>query len=510
MANKTNAQSNVDMQMKNLKDEFAIKLECFELEKAIMLNELEKLKLKLKLVEKEKQLALHKKDSKLQDQMTEIEQLKSELRTSQELVVREKKKTRDHPTHFLAIKITSPDMLESLKAKQAEIRALIRYLPKKHHGKRKRPVDWERTLVPTKKLHITLNMLCLPTKECIESAKRILKEFDRSKLDELFGKFKGVKIRDLDHFNKHVLFAKIQHPAPLEKLFTYLRQIFKAHLMEKDDRSLKAHVTIMKSSRVSNLRNLDPVLTLALKVKKKKKLSGYQLFEKLQLCSMQEKKGKDGYYFVEEEVPLTFDAQETGYNDEVDHSDSASGSERSEEGKDKEDTDESLGSGVGKDLGNETVESQNGSPLINYFSNLGSLEASKDPAGESVPNTINKESNHLHIRENSNVPASEFEVSNNNIRSVKSSDDSNSKVMDVEQAEGSTDESHQQLSESPKRCDSAEKLVEPVSPMKVESNESGKEYEQERRKNKASATKGAKHDSSEMAAKSDKISTQIN
>jgi len=349
MANKTNVQSSVDMKMKNLKDEFAIKQECFELEKAIMLNELEKLKLKLKLVEKEKQLALHKKDSKLQDQMTEIEQLKSQLRTSQELAVREMKKTRDHPTHFLAIKITSPDMRESLKAKQAEIQALIRYLPKKHHGKRKRPVNWERTLVPPKKFHITLNMLCLPTKECIESAKRILKKFDRSKLGELFGKYKGVKIRDLDHFNKNVLFANIQHPEPLENLFTYLRQIFKEHIMEKDDRSLKAHITIMKSSRVSNLRNLDPVVTLALKLKKTKKLKGYQPFEKLQLCSMQEKEDKNGYYFVEEEVPLTFDPENTHWNEEVDYSDSASKNEGSWEGKEKDDTDESLGATKDKD-----------------------------------------------------------------------------------------------------------------------------------------------------------------
>merc|ERR1712060_821792 len=164
-----------------------------------------------------------------------------------------------------------------------------------------------------------------------------------------------------------------------------------------------------------------------------------------------------------------------------------------EEGKDKDDFDESSRSAVGEDFKKETVESQNGSPLINYFSNFGSVEASEDPGGDSVPKTVKKNSTHLHIRENSNVPASESEVSNNNIRSVKSSDDSNSKVMDVEQVERSTDESHQQLSESPKRCDSAEKLVEPVSPMKLESNESGKEYEQERRENRASATKGAKH-----------------
>jgi len=490
MADKTNSQLSEDIKLERLKDEFTLKLECFELEKAIMQNDIEKLKLKLELVEKEKQLALHKKNSSLQDQMTEIERLKSELCKCQVLVTREMKKT-DRPTHFLAIKITSLDMLESLKAKQEEIRLIIKYLPKKHR-KRGRPVNWERALVPHKKFHITLNMLWLPTKESIESAKRILKDFDRRKLDDLFGPIKGVEIRGLDTFDKQVLFAKVQHPTPLENLFTYLREIFKEYLMENDDKSLKAHVTIMKSSRVNKLRNLAPVITLALRDKNIKRVTGYQPFEKLQLCSLLEKEDENGYYFVEEEIPLTIETQNTSNNDVVSHTLSVDKSKRRVEDKDEADIDVSFDVSGCEDVLKEEVVSTNANPSKNYFGVLKDVGASEDAVSDSIPTTINKEIASLNIREVSNVSGRECENSSDNSATLKFTDDLNSKVVSTGETETSADESNEKLAENSKRFDRTAKLVEPDSLIKLESNESEKEHEQEHKKNKIGINKGEK------------------
>lgn len=490
MTDKTDELSRADMKIKRMKEEFVLKLECYELEKVIMQNDIKKLKLKLQLVEKEKQLALHQKNSKLQDQMIEIDRLKSELRKSQselrkslELDARKSKKSRNRPTHFLAIKITRPELLANLKTKQKEIRKMIKSLGKKHRlGKRGRAINWERALVPPEKFHITLNMLCLQTEESVESAKQILKEFDRRKLDELFGPIKGVEISGMEHFDEQVLFAKVKHPAPLQNLFNYLRDLFKDFRMEDNDKSLKPHVTIMKTSRAKKLRTLAPILkTLALT---DNWVTCYQPFEKLQLCSMREKEEvDDGYYFVEEEVPLTIEIEnspnessndtaeykaETGEiaKDQVDSESQSTAPEEEVSSKAGYEKDEALKTNGGGSKELEAPRKEN--------SNTISETAAKKRASVDIPRASKTSSEQeLEVSNKSNVNSPTSGRTKTNVADSRGTTTSDCK-------EKSDEEAPQQSEDISKTLEAIKKLIQPESPEKPESKKSGKELKEQK------------------------------
>ncbi|XP_008116682.1 leukocyte receptor cluster member 9 [Anolis carolinensis] len=171
------------------------------------------------------------------------------------------------PTHFMAIRITSPEILEAVKGFQDALCEL-------------RP-DLAKFCMPLASLHLTLGLLCLNTPEDIDKAVAALRELQTSR-QPLLPPGLLLSFQRVETFFSRVLYLA---PAPVPQLGR-LAQMLEDVFSKKDLRVVslpdkeKLHLTMVKISRRKGMPQLPGDLSWIPTIEH----LGTQAVETLRLC----------------------------------------------------------------------------------------------------------------------------------------------------------------------------------------------------------------------------------
>lgn len=208
---------------------------------------------------------------------------------------KKKKKENQRPNYFISIPITNPQISSAVVEVQE---AVLQQEPR-----------LAKAMIPVPSLHITLLVTYLASQEQVDLASGVLAQLEPSVAGLLGGRDLVLPFSGIDHFRKEVVFVGLaagQHTHTLESLAELLQSRFvEKGLAQAGSRGFKPHLTIMKLSRASKLRNqglkrVDP----ALYSNYTSRVFGEQSVERLDLCSMLKKKQQNGYYHTETSLQL--------------------------------------------------------------------------------------------------------------------------------------------------------------------------------------------------------------
>eukprot|EP00095_Tigriopus_kingsejongensis_P002159 maker-scaffold248_size238799-snap-gene-1.24 protein:Tk02159 transcript:maker-scaffold248_size238799-snap-gene-1.24-mRNA-1 annotation:"hypothetical protein SPRG_11048" len=198
----------------------------------------------------------------------------------------------DRSTHFLAIRVTEPGIVQNVKLLQDHI------------------VDQEMALteccMKTNLLHLTIGMLRLSNEEGIKEAIEVVEEMT-STLAEYKAMGLKLKIAGLDTFGQRVLYGKVQ-PEPEEAFWTLISTIqnkisqTSPNVVVTNKFEFTPHLTVMKVNRpIARLRH-SKYLPSALYEKYQTMDFGVQPVQNLQLCIIEATTRFDGFYQTLREI----------------------------------------------------------------------------------------------------------------------------------------------------------------------------------------------------------------
>ncbi|XP_062267777.1 A-kinase anchor protein 7-like isoform X2 [Platichthys flesus] len=208
---------------------------------------------------------------------------------------KKKKKENQRPNYFVSIPITNTQISSAVAEVQEAVLQQEPLLAK--------------AMIPVPTLHITLLVMHLANQEQIDLATTVLARVKPSLAELLDGRDLVLPFSGIGHFRKEVVFVGLapgQHRHTLDSLAGLLRRRFEEQgLLQGDSRGFEPHLTIMKLSRASKLRaqgikRVDPTLYSNYN----NKFFGDQTVERVDLCSMLQKKQQDGYYHTETSLQL--------------------------------------------------------------------------------------------------------------------------------------------------------------------------------------------------------------
>lgn len=198
-----------------------------------------------------------------------------------------KKPKRITPNYFLAIRVSSPQIHSGIKIVQDSITT---------HNDKLTPA-----LVSLATLHLTLMVIHLESDEQIQKATEVLNQC-KIRLDPILRNHAlTLTFSGLDHFNHQVLYVKLcegEENEVLKSVVNIVRETFtKEGIPCTDHREFSPHLTVMKLSRSPALRRKGIKKIPAESYASWVDMSfGEESVNALHLCSMNEKKEKDGFY----------------------------------------------------------------------------------------------------------------------------------------------------------------------------------------------------------------------
>lgn len=198
-----------------------------------------------------------------------------------------KKPKRIMPNYFLAIRVSNPQIHSGIQIVQDSITA---------HNEKLTPA-----LIPLATLHLTLMVMHLEDDEQIQKATEVLNQCRTSLEPILCNSTLRLTFSGLDHFGHQVLYVKLfgeEEMEVLKSVVNIVRETFtKEGIPSTDSREFSPHLTVMKLSRNPKLRKNGIKKIPAESYSSWVDMSfGEEPVNALQLCSMNKKKEKDGFY----------------------------------------------------------------------------------------------------------------------------------------------------------------------------------------------------------------------
>ena len=189
---------------------------------------------------------------------------------------------KQRPTHFIAIRVTDPDVKEGVEVVQDTVLET-------------KPSYVDFCIKPAA-LHVTLCTLGLNTVEQISDACIGLKKGE----EELFEMAQGgitLTMKDLAIFFDRVLLAKVHHEDDFKRLVNYLGVLFKeAGIDIRDSDEFVPHMTIMKIpqpvAREMKTKPIDSSIFESFT----DMYFGKQIVDAIYLCEMSDRRANDGFY----------------------------------------------------------------------------------------------------------------------------------------------------------------------------------------------------------------------
>ena len=216
------------------------------------------------------------------------------------------KSKKPRPTHFLAVKIDDPGILEAAMKVQSEI---LEKVP-----------EIQPAVIPVSKLHVTLGVFYLPTQEHVDSVKQSLSSINWSLVTEECNENLSLTVKGVGHFRDQIIWAGLhvdEHCHKLRKIAENAHQSIKsscpeAVCEEKIDDSFKPHITLAKLTTAKFHKHNKKSESKIRKIDRNSHnhlndhLFGTQFCNRIQLLAMQWPKGseKDGYYYIEDEFSV--------------------------------------------------------------------------------------------------------------------------------------------------------------------------------------------------------------
>ena len=193
------------------------------------------------------------------------------------------------PTHFLALRITNPDLIDAIGQMQDQILEMCpEYAP---------------CVIPRERMHVTLACLGLDTRKNIDEAAAAVTRIG-DEMKELNPTNITVEFDDVQQFFNTVLYAKVKENKQLLDFVEHLRLSLRESGIEiRDVFEFTPHMTILKLSHQMQKEMACPYLDGRLMNMFGGKLLGKQVLGNLHLCEMSaEKRDAEGFYLVEAAV----------------------------------------------------------------------------------------------------------------------------------------------------------------------------------------------------------------
>lgn len=194
---------------------------------------------------------------------------------------------KNKPTHFLALRITNPNVIESVNLIQDDI---LHIEP-----------SYEKILMPTKRLHVTLACVGLDDYDQIQSFVKFLESIKDElslKVRELYVRFKSIGI-----FFDRVLYAKVEKNELLLDFVEYLQLNIRSNGFEiRDVFDFNPHMTLLKLKSSMNRELKCPYLDGRLYNVFQDRECGEQLFDNIHLCEMSETTDFEGFYITPHKI----------------------------------------------------------------------------------------------------------------------------------------------------------------------------------------------------------------
>ena len=197
---------------------------------------------------------------------------------------------KKRPTHFLALRITDPDVVAAA-AKLHEV--ILNIEPK-----------YAECVIPPERLHITLACLGLDSEDDIAKAREVLGELKQELLENWQPHLSSVSFEDVGNFFHSVLYAKVIAEDKFMKFVDHLRAVMVTSGVEiRDVFEFTPHMTLVKLKRqlgreVLHTRYLDHRLYTELSGSK----LGSQIVDNIYLCEMSENREPDGFYVTHQQI----------------------------------------------------------------------------------------------------------------------------------------------------------------------------------------------------------------
>ncbi len=144
------------------------------------------------------------------------------------------KKNKMHPTHFLCIRITDPEIIKGVESAHNSI---LEIEPR-----------YKECCISPSTLHVTTCTLVLDNKEQKAAACNLLRDYGAN-LEEM-AKNITLTLREVDNFHNCVLYAKVHHEQDFTDFVNHIKLLYqKQGLQIGNTHEFMAHMTLMKTKR---------------------------------------------------------------------------------------------------------------------------------------------------------------------------------------------------------------------------------------------------------------------
>ncbi|NXM94756.1 AKA7G protein, partial [Sylvia borin] len=163
-----------------------------------------------------------------------------------------------------------------------------------------------KAMVGSGSLHVTMLVMHLSSEEEISIAVGALSDSKVFVDDLLKGKRVNLSFQGIDHFRNQVGFVNLaenDHTTLLKEIAERMTKIFQEKgIMAGEGRAFKPHLTFMKLSKSTELRQQVKKIDSSLYEDFKNHYFGDEILHRFDLCSMLKKKQPNGYYHCESSI----------------------------------------------------------------------------------------------------------------------------------------------------------------------------------------------------------------
>ncbi|XP_073407031.1 uncharacterized protein [Dendrobates tinctorius] len=197
---------------------------------------------------------------------------------------------RLRPNYFVAIPVTNDEILDLIEDVQEHI---VLKEPK-----------LLKALIPVEKVHITILVAHLQTKDDVRRAICALLQSKKEIEKCLHGKPFVLPFHGIGQFNNQVIYIKITEHELLSTIAELVIQCFMdANVNITGSKDFKPHLTFMKLSKVPSLRRKGfRKICSELYKEYEDRSFGTEMFGRIDLCSMHKKNKDSGYYYCESSI----------------------------------------------------------------------------------------------------------------------------------------------------------------------------------------------------------------
>lgn len=304
------------------------------------------------------------------------------------LLIGKKKPKRITPNYFLAIRVSSPQIHSVIKIVQDSITT---------HNDKLTPA-----LVSLATLHLTLMVIHLESDEQIQKATEVLNQCKISLDPILRNDALTLTFSGLDHFNHQVLYVKLcegEENEVLKSVVNTVRETFtKEGIPCTDPREFSPHLTVMKLSRSPALRRKGIKKIPAESYASWVDMSfGEESVNALHLCSMNEKKEKDGFYKCVATVTFDDAADEPSPKEAANTRGEGDAAQENDTGDAEQEATRTISASCDKDTGKTEENIEENAPCDEDLSKELGMWTVDDSIDDAV---VNKETTELQVEGN--------------------------------------------------------------------------------------------------------------